>query len=83
MRSRAENLDPFASRIYYSQGAPAAVAMIARRGWTSRLAAMAVAPDFRGRGVGKNVMKVALEDAVLRKDRTIILEVYEQNAAAV
>jgi ribosomal protein S18 acetylase RimI-like enzyme len=83
MRSRAENLDPFASKIYYSKGAPAAVAMIARRGWTARLAAMAVAPDFRGRGVGKNVMKVTLEEAVQRQDRTMILEVFEQNPAAV
>jgi ribosomal protein S18 acetylase RimI-like enzyme len=82
-RSRAENLDPFASWLYYSEGAPAAVAMIARRGWTSRLAAMAVAPDFRGRGVGKHVMKIVLEEAALRKDRTMILEVFEQNPAAV
>src|ERR1700759_5619241 len=56
-RFRAENLDPFSSRIYYCEEAPAAVVMIARRGWTSRLAAMAVAPDFRGRGLGKNAMK--------------------------
>ncbi|MBV8274748.1 MAG: GNAT family N-acetyltransferase [Verrucomicrobia bacterium] len=56
--------------------------MIARRGWTSRLAAMAVAPDFRGRGVGNNVMKAALEEATLRKDRSMILEVIEQNQAA-
>jgi GNAT superfamily N-acetyltransferase len=83
MRSRAENLDPFASKIYYSDEAPAAIALITRRGWTSRLAAMAVAPDFRGRGVGKNVMKVVLEQAVLRKDRTMLLEVFEQNPAAV
>lgn len=83
IRFRAENLDPFSSRLYYSEGAPAAVVMIARRGWTSRLAAMAVAPDFRGRGLGKDVMRVALEEAALRKDRTMILEVIEQNPAAV
>jgi ribosomal protein S18 acetylase RimI-like enzyme len=83
IRFRAENLDPFSSRLYYSEEAPAAVVMIARRGWTSRLAAMAVAPDFRGRGLGKDVMRVALEEAALRKDRTMILEVIEQNPAAV
>jgi ribosomal protein S18 acetylase RimI-like enzyme len=82
-RFRAENLDPFASRIYYCEEAPAAVVMIARRGWTSRLAAMAVAPDFRGRGLGKNAMKSALQEAALRKDRAMILEVIEQNQAAV
>jgi ribosomal protein S18 acetylase RimI-like enzyme len=83
IRFRAENLDPFSSRIYYSKAAPAAVAMIARRGWTSRLAAMAIAPEFRGRGLGKNVMRIALEEAVVRKDRRMILEVIEQNPAAV
>jgi ribosomal protein S18 acetylase RimI-like enzyme len=82
-RFRAENLDPFASRLYYSEGAPAAVVMIARRGWTSRLAAMAIAPEFRGRGLGKEVMRVALEEAALRKDRTMLLEVIEHNSAAV
>jgi ribosomal protein S18 acetylase RimI-like enzyme len=83
IRFRGENLDPFASRLYYREKAPAAVVMIARRGWTSRLAAMAVAPDFRGRGLGKEVMQVALEEAVTRKDRSMLLEVIEQNQAAV
>jgi hypothetical protein len=48
MRSRAENQDPFASKIYYSKGAPAAVAMIARRGWTSRLQPWQLLPIFAG-----------------------------------
>jgi ribosomal protein S18 acetylase RimI-like enzyme len=83
IRFRGEHLDPFASRVYHSEGMPAAVVMIARRGWTSRLAAMAVAPDFRRRGLGKEVMQVALQEAALRKDRSMILEVFEQNLAAV
>jgi ribosomal protein S18 acetylase RimI-like enzyme len=81
-RFRAENLDPFASRVYLHKGVPAAVVMIARRGWTSRLAGMAVAEDFRGRGLGKSVMRAALEEAVLRQDRAMILEVIEQNRPA-
>ncbi len=83
IRFRGEDLDPFASRVYHSEGMPAAVVMIARRGWTSRLAAMAVAPDFRGRGLGKAVMQVVLEEGARRKDRTMLLEVFEQNQAAV
>jgi ribosomal protein S18 acetylase RimI-like enzyme len=83
IRFRGEDLDPFASRVYHSEGMPAAVVMISRRGWTSRLAAMAVAPDFRRRGLGKEVMQVALQEAALRKDRSMILEVFEQNLAAV
>ena len=83
IRFRGEDLDPFASRVYHSEGMPAAIVMIARRGWTSRLAAMAVAPDFRRRGLGKEVMQVALQEAALRKDRSMILEVFEQNLAAV
>jgi ribosomal protein S18 acetylase RimI-like enzyme len=83
IRFRGEDLDPFASRVYHSEGMPAAVVMIARRGWTSRLAAMAVAPDFRRRGLGKEVMQLALQEAALRKDQSMILEVFERNRAAV
>lgn len=83
IRFRGEDLDPFASKIYQSDGIPTAIAMIARRGWTSRLAAMAVAPEFRGRGLGKEVMRLVLQEATLRKDRSMLLEVIEQNQAAV
>ena len=82
-RFRAENLDPFSSRVYFSNGTPAAVVMIARRGWTSRLAAMAIAPDFRGRGLGKRVTRTALQEAALRKDHAMLLEEIAENRPAV
>ena len=82
-RFRPENLDPFASRVFFREDAPVAVLLVARRGWTSRIAAMAVAPEMRGRGVGKQVMRGAIQEAVSRRDRSIVLEVIEQNTPAV
>jgi ribosomal protein S18 acetylase RimI-like enzyme len=82
-RFRSENLDPFASRVYFRDNAPAGVFMIARRGWTSRLAAMAIAPDFRGRGMGEHLMRIAIHEAKAREDRAMVLEVFEQNLPAV
>ena len=82
-RFRTENLDPFASRLYLRNDSPAGIVMIARRGWTSRLAAMAIAPSFRGRGLGQHLMRIAIREAKDRGDRSMILEVFEQNPAAV
>lgn len=81
-RFRAENLDPFASRLYLEGDSPAAVLLVARRGWTSRVAAMAIAPGWRGRGLGRRVMEEAIRDATARGDRAVVLEVFEQNAPA-
>ena len=82
-RFRPENLDPFASRVYFREATPVAVLLVARRGWISRIAAMAVEPEVRRRGVGKQVMRGAIQDAVSRGDRSILLEVIEQNTPAV
>jgi ribosomal protein S18 acetylase RimI-like enzyme len=82
-RFRTENLDPFASRLYFRNDSPAGIVMIARRGWTSRLAAMAIAPSFRGRGLGQHLMRIAIREAKDRGDRSMLLEVFEQNPAAV
>ena len=81
-RFRAENLDPFASRVYLEGDSPAAVLLVARRGWTSRVAAMAVAPGWRGRGLGWRVMEEETRNAAARNDRAVVLEVFEQNAPA-
>jgi ribosomal protein S18 acetylase RimI-like enzyme len=82
-RFRAENLDPYASRVYLRDGAPVGVMLIARRGWTSRVAAMGLAPEVRGQGLGRRFLQEAIEEAAARGDRAMLLEVLEQNAPAV
>jgi GNAT superfamily N-acetyltransferase len=52
-RFRPENVDPFSSYVYFRKNRPVAIILIARRGWTSRVAAMAAVPEERGRGFGK------------------------------
>jgi ribosomal protein S18 acetylase RimI-like enzyme len=82
-RFRAEDLDPYASRVYEREGAAAGVMLIARRGWTSRVAAMGLAPELRGGGLGRRVLEEAIGEARARGERTMVLEVIEGNAPAV
>ena len=82
-RFRPENVDPFASYAYFRENVPVSVILVARRGWTSRVAAMAVAPEARGRGLGKRVMQGVIGEAVARGDRSLLLEVFEHNTPAV
>jgi GNAT superfamily N-acetyltransferase len=81
-RLRGEGLDPFASRIYLRDGAPVAVLLVARRGWTSRVAAMAIVPELRARHLGRVMMETAIAEARSRCDRSMVLEVFEQNTRA-
>lgn len=82
-RFRREHLDPWASYVYERGGTPAAVLFVCRRGWTSRVGAMAVAPEARRAGLGRRVMRDAIDQARARGDRTLLLEVIEQNTPAV
>ncbi|HSS76467.1 MAG TPA: N-acetyltransferase [Thermoanaerobaculia bacterium] len=82
-RFRSEHLDPFASRVFSQDGAPAGALLIARRGWSSRVAAMGIAPPFRGQGVGRRVLEAAIAEARARGDRAMFLEVLVQNTPAV
>jgi ribosomal protein S18 acetylase RimI-like enzyme len=82
-RFRGESLDPFASRVYYQGEDVAGIVLVARRGWTSRIAAMGVAPDLRGQGLGRRFLTEAVEEARARGDRAVLLEVIEQNTPAV
>ena len=82
-RFRPEHVDPFASYVYFREARPVAVILVARRGWTSRIAAMAVGPEARGRGLGKRILQDAIDEAVGRGDRSVLLEVFEHNTPAV
>ena len=81
--ARADSVDLTASRVAVLDGKPVAAALIARRGWTARLAGMAVVPEARQSGVGKALMAQLLAEAQGRSERAMVLEVIEQNAPAV
>lgn len=82
-RFRGEHLDPFASRVLFRDGAPAGALLVARRGWTSRIAGMGVAPELRGQGLGQRLLREAIAEARERGDHALLLEVIAQNTPAV
>ena len=71
------------SRVALEGEVPIAVGLVARRGWTSRLAIMGVHPDARGRGVGTALTQALVDEAKERGDRRYELEVIEQNETGV
>jgi len=79
---RQDSVDLAASRIILDRDRPVGVVLIARRGWTSRLAAMAVIPEARGLGVGGACVLHLLAEARARGERAMTLEVIEQNTGA-
>lgn len=62
---------------------PVGLAMISRRGWTSRVAAMGVHVDMQGKGIGGWLLQRLMEAARARGDHVVQLEVFEQNTRAV
>ena len=82
-RVRAESVDLAASYVVARAGEPVALALMARRGWTSRLAAMGVVRGARRTGAGWFAVGHLLDQARARGDRRVVLEVIETNAPAV
>lgn len=81
--ARNDSVDLTVSCVVVRDDSPVGAALIARRGWTCRLARMSIAPEARKQGVGRALMAQLLADAKARGERTMVLEVIEQNAAAV
>ena len=82
-RFSAEGLSLLDSCIWLEGDTPAAMAVVARRGDEARLAAFALRPAYRGKGVGRQLMTSLL--AALRGQgvRRMWLEVIRDNQAAV
>jgi GNAT superfamily N-acetyltransferase len=71
------------SRVAQRDGAHVGLALVARLGWTSRLALMGIVPEAAGQGVGKWFMGELIKEARERNDRRYVLEVIEQNEPGV
>lgn len=80
---RQDSVDLEASRVVIVDDVAVGVAFIARRGWTTRLAAMALVPEARTRGAGEACVRHVMDEARARGERTMVLEVIEQNGRAV
>jgi GNAT superfamily N-acetyltransferase len=80
---RKDSVDLTSSRVLTVNGHPSGLALIARRGWTSRLAAMGIAREIRGKGLSASFMEKLIHEARQRGDREMVLEVIEQNEPAV
>jgi GNAT superfamily N-acetyltransferase len=82
-RCRAEDVDLRASYVIRDSSGPVAVGLVARRGVRARLAAFAVVPRMRGKGVARPALARLVGESVRRGDETMELEVFEHNLPAV
>jgi GNAT superfamily N-acetyltransferase len=80
---RKDGIDLTSSLVLLAEDQPSGIALIARRGRVSRLAAMGIAGEMRGKGAGSWFMEGLIREARERGDREMVLEVIEQNEPAV
>src|SRR5215212_9336176 len=80
---RKDGLDLTSSRVLLADDQPAGIALVARRGWTSRLAAMGITAETRGKGAGTWFMEHIIQEAYDRGEKEMLLEVIEQNTPSV
>jgi len=82
-RFSAEDVCLNESQVWLQHGQPVALALIARRGQTSRLAAFAIRPALRGQGLGKRCIQQLIDAARGRGDKTLSLEVIVGNESGI
>jgi ribosomal protein S18 acetylase RimI-like enzyme len=82
-RVRGEHISLVDSRVARVDGEAVGLVLMARRGRVSRVAGMGIIPAWRNRKLGGDMLRPVLEEARTRGDTRMLLEVIEQNAAAV
>ena len=75
-------VDLWHSRLVMQAGEIVGFGYINRTGEVSRLAAMGVVPAVRDQGVGQELLRKLIEESRSRRDRLMVLEVFEQNPPA-
>lgn len=81
-RVRTEHIHLADSHVVLQGGRAVALALAARRGARSRVAALGVVPALRKAGLGRALTQRLVDEARERGDRELVLEVFEQNAPA-
>ncbi|SNQ41244.1 ribosomal-protein-alanine N-acetyltransferase [Klebsiella quasipneumoniae] len=82
-RFSAEGMSLIDSRVWLAGDETAAFAIVARRGNMARLAAFALRPAWRGKGLGRKLMQELLTFLQQQEIETVSLEVIRDNHAAV
>ncbi|KAE9754144.1 GNAT family N-acetyltransferase [Enterobacteriaceae bacterium TzEc084] len=82
-RFSAEGMSLIDSRVWLAGDEPAAIAIVARRGNMARLAAFALRPAWRGKGLGRKLMQELLTFLQQQEIEMVSLEVIRDNHAAV
>ncbi|MFD9899602.1 GNAT family N-acetyltransferase [Mesorhizobium sp. NPDC059025] len=82
-RIQAEHIDLVASQLLRVDDRSAGIMLIARRGHTSRLAALGIAAPLRGTGIGARAVAAAIAEARSRGDLRLVLEVIDSNTKAI
>lgn len=82
-RSRRDCIDHARSFLTVKDDHPLAIALVAPRGHEARLAGMGVVSEARGLGIGKATVEEFLRRIREGGFRAAVLEVFEQNVAAV
>jgi len=80
---RRDSVDLSVSKVLLIDHKPAGFALVARRGWENRVAAMAIIPEMRGKGAGSWMLDRLVEEAKERHTRQLCLEVIGDNFPAI